>query len=261
MNVYWDVFKTSLKNNFVREFIYRSNILAMTVADLIWIAIEVGFFEIIYSNIDSINGWTREQTFFFLGIFVAADALFITFFQRNFWMFPQLVNQGELDVLLTKPINAVFLATTRYINFTQLMSLFVGVFLIHKYGDAAGFQGGWRWALIPVWVVIGTAVQFLIRFNFVIWSFWIERGFAVSRLYYQFYSLANKPDLIYPTFFRYIMKTALPFAFIGSIPAQALLGLAKPTDYLLMFLSLSAYAFLSVVLWKKGLKRYQSASS
>lgn len=258
---YWDVFKTSIKNNFVREFIYRSNILAMTLADLIWIFIEIAFFEVIYSNITAINSWTKEQTFFFLGVFVSADALFMTFFQRNFWQFPALVNQGELDIFLTKPINAVFLATTRYVNFTQLFSLVVGVYLIHKYGPPAGFMGGWHWLLIPLWIIVGTLAQFLIRFTFVMCSFWIERGIAVSRLYYQFYSLANKPDLIYPKLFRYLIKTILPFAFIGSVPSQALLGMAKAVDYGLMVLSLGAYCVICVFMWKRGLKRYQSASS
>ena len=32
---------------------------------------------------------------FFLGIFFASDALFTTFFQRNFWEFSDLVNKGD----------------------------------------------------------------------------------------------------------------------------------------------------------------------
>ena len=95
---------TIMKNNFVREFIYRSNTIAMTFADMIWVAVEYAFFEVIYSNIGSINGWNREQTFFFLGIFISSDSLFTTFFQRSFWNFPNLINQGDLDIILTKPI-------------------------------------------------------------------------------------------------------------------------------------------------------------
>lgn len=258
---YARVFGVQLKNNFVREFIYRSNIFAMTFADIAWVLIEAGFFEIIYSNVTEINGWTRVQTYFFLGTFVAADALFTTFFQRNFWMFPALINQGELDVLLTKPVSAIFLATTRYVNFSQLANLFFGFWIIQHFGPQAGFTGGIQWLAVIFWVLVGLFAQLILRFSFVVWSFWIERGFAVSHLYYQFFTLANKPDGLYPLGIRYILKSILPFAFIGSVPSQAILGKAESSDYVLMITALGSFLFLNRLLWRKGLARYQSASS
>ena len=258
---YWDVFSTIIKNNFVKEFIYRSNTFAMTFADIIWVLVEYAFFDVIYSNINSINGWTRPQTFFFLGVFISSDSLFTVFFQRAFWNFPYMINQGELDVLLTKPINPVFLASFKDINFTQIVNLFLGCWIIHYYGPEAGFNGGIAWLGVLFWIVIGLITQFMLRFCFVIWSFWLERGLTVSHLYYQFYALANKPEGLYPLAIRYIIKTALPFAFLGSIPALALTGRAHLSDYFLVLGVLIAYGFLCVFLWKKGLRRYQSASS
>ena len=259
--LYWDVLKTILKNNFVREFIYRANTIAMTFADLIWVFVEYAFFQVIYSNITIINGWTREQTFFFLGVFVSSDALFTTFFQRSFWNFPYLINQGELDILLTKPVNAVFLATMKDINFTQIVNLGLGFWIIHHYGDAAGFKGGIYWLGVCFWILIGLATQYMLRFCFVVWAFWLERGITVSRLYYQLYALANKPDGLYPKAIRYAIKTALPFAFMGSIPARALTGRLPMEEYFLVAVVLIAYSFLCRALWGRGLRRYQSASS
>ena len=261
MGVHWDVFKTSLKNNFVREFIYRSNTIALTLADLVWVVIELAFFEVIYSNTLSINSWNREQVFFFLGVFISGDSLFTTFFQRAFWTLPMLVNQGDLDVLLTKPVNTAFMATFRDINFSQILNLAVGITIIHHYGAAAGFQGGWYWLLLLFWVLVGMTTQYLVRFFFVIWVFWLERGITVSRLYYQFYALANKPEGLYPKAIRYLIKTALPFAFLGSIPAEVLMGRGNLNTYLLVVAVLAGYALLVNSLWKAGLRRYQSASS
>lgn len=259
--IYWDVFKTTLKNNFVREFIYRSNTFAMTFADVIWVFVEFAFFEVIYSNIGSINGWNREQSFFFLGIFVSSDALFTTLFQRSFWEFPFLINQGNLDILLTKPVHAVYLATTKDINFTQVVNLFFGFWIIHHYGDAAGFTGGIAWLAVIFWIFIGLYTQFVMRFVSVACVFWLERGITVSQLYYQLYSLANKPEGLYPLAVRYVIKTALPFALMGSIPAMALMGKLNLGDYLLVLVVLVAYTWFSISLWNRGLKRYQSASS
>ena len=261
MKQYFDVFKTIFKNNIVREFIYRSNTIAMTVADMIWVVVELAFFEVIYSNIGNINGWTKEQTFFFLGIFISSDALFTTAFQRSFWNFPNLVSTGELDVLLTKPINAAFLATFKEFNFTQLLNLLLGFYIINHYGQAAGFTGGLAWFGVVFWILIGLITQYLMRFWFCIWSFWLDRGMTVSRLYYQFYTLANKPDGLYPNAVRFLIKTALPFAFLGSIPAKVLTHRGSSDDYLLVFGVLVLYAAFVAFLWKRGLRRYQSASS
>jgi ABC-2 type transport system permease protein len=258
---YWDVFKTIFKNNFVKEFIYRMNAIAMTLSDLIWVVIELAFFEVIYSNISNINGWSREDCFFFIGIFVASDSLFTMFFQRSFWEFPMLVNRGDLDVLLTKPVSAVFLATVKSINFTQSLNLLLGIWIIHHYGPKAGFEGGIAWLAVIFWMLIGLATQFLMRFVSVVWAFWLERGITVSSLYYQLYALANKPAGLYPSAVRYLIKTALPFAFMGTLPVLSVTGKLPLSDYFLVAAVLSAYAWIARILWKRGLKRYQSASS
>src|SRR5690606_2284839 len=123
-------------------------------------------FTVIYANTDTLAGWTKEQVFFFLGIFFASDALFTTFFQRNFWNFSDLVNKGELDILLTKPASPIFLSLTRWMNLTSILNLFFGVGIAIRFADEAGFAGGARWALLPVWLLIGLASALLLRFAF-----------------------------------------------------------------------------------------------
>ncbi|RYZ72069.1 MAG: hypothetical protein EOP09_03735, partial [Proteobacteria bacterium] len=98
---YARVFRTQLKNNFVREAVYRTNLFTMVFTDLVWIAVEFSLFGVIYANTPTLAGWTQPQIYFFLGIFFASDAIFTTLFQRNFWNFSDLVNKGELDILLT----------------------------------------------------------------------------------------------------------------------------------------------------------------
>ena len=261
MKAYWDVFITSLKNNLVREFIYRTNTFALTIADFVWVFVELAFFEVIYQNTISINGWNRNETFFFLGVFIASDSLFTIFFQRAFWTLPYMVAHGDLDILLTKPVGAIFLATFRDINFSQAINTIAGFAILLHYGPTAGFQGGAQWILLGFWMLVGLAAQYLLRFFFVIWVFWLERGITVSRLYYQFYALANKPSGLYPKAIRFILKTALPFAFLGSVPAETLMGRSPPGIYLLVIGVLAAYSILIAELWKAGLRRYQSASS
>jgi ABC-2 type transport system permease protein len=259
--MYWDIFRVQVKNNFVREAVYRTNFLTMVAVDLVWIATEFTLFTVIYANTPTLAGWTKEQVYFFLGVFFASDALFTTFLQRNFWQFSDLVNKGELDILLTKPAHPLFLALTRWISITASFNFFLGVGIMVRYAGAAGFEGGWKWGLVAFWLLVGVAAATVLRFAFSIWIFWTERSWALSRLYYQFFQFATKPDAIYPKSIRYLILTALPFAFIGSVPARALLYGLEAWEYGVVAGVIVGFGVLDGWLWRKGLKRYQSASS
>jgi len=261
LRTFFRVLQVQLRNNWVREAVYRTNFLTAIGVDLIWIAIEFTLFGVIYSNTPTIGGWTQNQVYFFLGVFFSSDALFTIFFQRNFWNFSDLVNRGELDILLTKPVPPLFLVLTRWINLTAFSNFLLGFAILLKYAGPAGFTGGWHWFLVPFWLLIGVLSAVLLRFAFSIWIFWTERGFAFARLYYQFFSFATKPDLMYPSWIRYLILTALPFAFIGSIPARAILQGLETHEYFLVAGVLSAFWFFNRTLWRAGLRRYQSASS
>ena len=258
---YARIFRIQLKNNFVREAVYRTNFFTMVVVDLVWIAVEFSLFSIIYSNTPTLAGWTKPQVFFFLGVFFASDALFTLFFQRNFWSFSDLVNRGDLDILLTKPVHPVFLALTRWMNLTAIFNFLLGIGIMIRYADPAGFAGGWHWLLAAAWLGVGLISALVLRFIFSIWVFWTDRSWAISRLYYQFFNFATKPDAIYPKFIRYVILTALPFAFIGSVPARALLHGLEPIEYAGIAATLVSLFLVDAFLWKRGVRRYQSASS
>jgi len=258
---YFDVFHVQVRNNFIREAVYRTNFLTAIVVDLIWIGVEFSLFTILYANTSTLGGWSQVQTYFFLGIFFSSDALFTTFFQRNFWNFSDLVNKGELDILLTKPISPIFLALTRWMNLTALFNLFLGAGIIFRFKNEAGFQGGIQWLALAGWLLIGVLTAGLMRFTFSIWIFWTERSWALSRLYYQFFSFATKPDTLYPQAIRRVILTVLPFAFIGSVPTRALLNGLTSYEYLQIIGTLGAFFLINRTLWQKGLQRYQSASS
>ena len=75
---------------------------------------------------------------------------------------------------------------------------------------------------MPLWFLVSLATALSLR---------LPRRCACSgriaagrfRLYYQFFGFATKPDAIYPRGVRLVIMSVLPFAFIGSVPARALL--------------------------------------
>ncbi len=258
---YARIYGVQIKNNFVREAVYRTNFLTSLAVDIVWMVIELSFFSILYANTPVLMGWTKPQVYFFLGIFFASDALFTTFFQRNFWQFSDLVNKGELDILLTKPVHPVFLALSRWINLTNILNFIVGMVIAVRFAPAAGFLGGWHWLTVAAWLAFGVISALLIRFAFSIWVFWTERSWAISRLYYQFFHFASLPDTLFPKMIRYLLLTLVPVAFIGSVPARAILHGLEPSEYALLAGVLTFFFVANGLLWHAGLRRYQSVSS
>ena len=261
LSKYLEIYRVQIKNNFVREAVYRTNFLTTVIVDLVWMGVQVSLFAVIYSATDNLAGWTKDQVYFFLGIFFTSDAVYSTLFNRNFWQFSDLVNKGELDILLTKPVHPLFLALTRFISLTNWLNVIVGMSIAIKYADAAGFAGGWRWLLILPWILIGNLTAVLLRFAFAVWVFWTDRSWAITRLYFGFFTLADKPDPIFPTAIRYLLLTALPFAFIGSVPARALLHGLHLSEYAAIAAVIVGFFIFDRAMWHKGLARYQSASS
>ena len=258
---YLEIFRVQAKNNWVREAVYRTNFLTAVATDIVWMAIELSLFSVIYSNVPNLAGWTKPQVYFFLGIFFSSDALFTVFFMRNFWNFSDLVNKGELDILLTKPAHPLFLALTKSMSVAAVFNIFLGLGISYKFSEAAGFAGGWKWLLVFAWLMVGLATAIVLRFAFSIWIFWTERSWALSRMYYQFFAIATKPDTIYPYAIRYFFLTILPFGFIGSVPARAVLHGISNQEAIHVFAVIATFGIIDGFLWNRGLKRYQSASS
>ena len=185
----------------------------MVMTDAVWIAIEFSLFTVIYANISSLPGWTKDQVYFFLGMFFSSDALFTIFFQRNFWQFSDLVNKGELDILLTKPIPPLFLILTRWMNLTACFNFVMGILIMVKYAGPAGFEGGWKWMLVGLWLFVGVLTSVLDSFSFLGLGFLDRKKLGSESPLFSVFSFATKPDGIYPKMIRYMILTALPFAF------------------------------------------------
>ena len=66
---YAEIYRVQLKNNWVREAVYRTNFLTAVMTDAVWICIEFSLFGVIYANISSLPGWTKPEVYFFLGMF------------------------------------------------------------------------------------------------------------------------------------------------------------------------------------------------
>ena len=254
-----------IRNNFTGQALFRANFFTSVGVDIIWMGIEFALFAIIYSHVPTLGGaglhWTQNQVFFFLGLFFTVDSLYTALFQRAFWRFSDLVQKGDLDTLLLRPVNTVFLALTRAISPSDSLNALLGLSIMAHYSTSAGFAGGILWLKVLAWVLVGLLTMVLTRFLFSVFVFWTERNWMLQTIYYHFFQLGQRPDTLFPKALRYFLMTVIPVAFVASVPSRELFGQIGSLEWLCLAGSITGLWILDFFLWRAGLRRYQSASS
>jgi ABC-2 type transport system permease protein len=258
LNLYFHMIKFSVQ----RSFQFRLDFFFRVVMDCIFYAVHFAFFGVVMQHASTLGGWTP----FHLRILVCAiclvDALNMTIFSNNMWVFPNLVNKGDLDTYLVKPVSARFFVSLRDFALNSFINLVIAfgisVFAIAKSPMALPL---FDIVCFYVAVFLGTLVFHFLHFSALCMVFWTQNASGVSNLSFTLVKLSEYPDSMYPTWLRRILLFALPYGLVSSFPARALFS-GQPLLFL-SYCALGALATfcLSQMVWKLGLRSYGSASS
>lgn len=93
-------------------------------------------------------------------------------------------------------------------------------------------------------------------------SFWSKQSGGLIYIFYMFNDFAKYPVSIYNSIIKWIISFLLPFAFTAFYPASYFL---TKKNFLyniggLIFISV-LFSLLSLYIWQKGIKNYESAGS
>ena len=120
---------------------YRINFITGMTVEMGWMIIKLLYVAIIYKAGTSIGILTPDHILLFIGTYVLMTGIYMLYF-GNFCSIPGMVQQGELDLYLVKPVSLQFLVTMRRLEFAYLLpNLAAGVSMI---------MTGWSLAGLPV---------------------------------------------------------------------------------------------------------------
>ena len=83
ISLWWSFFQNSL----TRDMEFKSNLLGGFFVDIIFYSIQFFFFSVIYSYVDALGVFTKEDVMIFLIITFLADTFYMFFFLRKFISF------------------------------------------------------------------------------------------------------------------------------------------------------------------------------
>lgn len=261
MRRYINLYKAFLKNNLEQILQFRLNFLLRLILSFLWMGINFLSVNLIYSQTQTIAGFTKEQMILFTAVFYVANALIRMFFYDNVAYIPQKINRGELDMILTKPLNGKFYISTIKINLFQIFRAILGIIIAFRYTQIVNNA-------VTVKEIVFTITSFILgifamyNFLFILACF----GFIRPRIWNLFAilgnikNLASYPSKTYKGVVRYFI-TFTPIIAISTIPTLFLMGRGTYNLIILTLFLTIFFALASNMSWNLGLKRYESASS
>ena len=188
-----------VKNCFAEAMSYRLHFVLLIVMDLLFYMSVIGTVEFLFLHLDTIGPWSRADFMFFMAFMLAVQHLHMTFVSENFWQFAFDIRSGQLDYILLKPANSLFVVFFRTIRpGTLLNGLFPWAYLTYF-----GLQlslAWWQWLILPVLVLLGlilmTSVEILLSMS----MFYTVESMGVNFLRMQLQKVSRWPDLVYQGF-------------------------------------------------------------
>ena len=187
--------------------------------------------------------------------------LYFTFSNPSLHHFNDLITNGDMDFILLKPMNSIFLATLRRIDPVSLVALIqpvviIAYSLINKSYEVTSFS-----ITIAVFsIILSVLITHLLATTLAASAFWTTKS-DLGRFFMETVESSYPYEIYKNKVVRFLFLTIMPYALIVNAPFRALINVL---DYRLLLLQLGVlimfFIFVNVV-WKAGLKRYQSASS
>ncbi|NLM17567.1 MAG: hypothetical protein GX221_07610 [Candidatus Riflebacteria bacterium] len=248
------------KTSFIQMMEYRANFVFSIIAntiDFIFGLLQYVFF---FTVTDNLAGWDENSMLTLYCVFMCVFAVQFLFFYPNLEAISEMVNNGNLDLLLSKPLNTLLLVSFRRISLQDSGTLFAGIalflWLIISGRLVLTFQSFLFFIFALAASIMIVYSIFLLLISLSIKS---EKMEDLASFTWAIFAAARYPVDIFPKKIRIVFLTAIPIGYISSIPAAVLTGKAGfGAVFAALFVSLLCIC-LSVKLFYASLRNYTSA--
>jgi len=251
-----------LRFSFSRAMEFRLDFYFRVVMDGVYYAVNLTFFTLLYGHTAELGGWNLDQIYLFVCGYLLIDALHMSIFANNLWWLPILINRGDLDYYLVRPVSSLFFLSLREFAANSFLNvLMAGGLVVWALGRYPEPLGAGRIVAYLAFLVLGLLILFLLRLAFIIPVFWLQSDRGLAEVSWALTRLGERPVGIYAPWLRWLLLTLIPLGFMASVPAEVLFeGLTLKTATLAVTVTGGLFAF-DLWFWRRALRAYSSASS
>ena len=252
-----------IKFSLMAQMEYRFNFIGNFSMETGYLLVKLSYIVVVYRSGVQIQGLSSDEILLFIGTFIFMTAFYAGMFMINNFRLLGKIKDGDLDVLLTKPVSLQFMATLRQTDLTIFMvdALAGGLIIIVAwvrlgipvtFANLGGFVG---------LIFVSVAVSYCLFLLPQILSFWLMNASAIAEITDSFWDFNSMPMGIYTETIKQIGIFILPIFVITNFPPLFLLH-RMPHTYRIWTIILPILLLTLVrLLWRRGLKSYASASS
>lgn len=258
LNIYSRLFAFSLKSkmayrwNFFVELFYGPAYVFM-----LYVLVKTAF-----SRVTILGGFTIDQGILLFCVahlmYILSNLFFIMGLRHLLW---DGVRLGQMDSVLTKPINPQFLVSFQRPEFQQIPLLVGLLFLFIRQLHIVSTVTFGNFLIFCLLFVFGVCIVYFSISTYTTAAFYITKAMQVLEIFDKVSDNAQYPTVIYPQSFQLLSVTFIPIAFFGYIPTLFLLGKGSLQLFLLPIIFLIIIIPVNQLAWKIGLRHYSSASS
>jgi len=252
-----------VKNSLMAQMEYRFNFIGNLAMEAGYLLVKLSYVVVVYRSGVKINGLSPDEILLFIGTFVMLTAVYAGMFMINNFRLRLKIKDGELDLLLTKPVSLMFMATLRQADLT--------IFAVDFIAGGVMVAVAWTRLGIPIhlftlggyilFLLISCAVSYSLFLLPQILSFWLMNTSAIAEISDSFWDFNNMPMDIYNRWIKAVGVFLLPIFVITNFPPMFVLNKMPPIYLAWSFLLPLILLFCVRLLWNRGLRSYSSASS
>ena len=254
---------TLMKVRLNRGMMYSFNFWTAFLTDLSLFVLQIAMFSAIFLQVETLNGWNVYQMIVFIGTFTILDATYMATYFFGVLTIPDKIRTGSLDGYLVRPVNTLFYVSFENIDLGSAILIIPGIMMV-TYG--VSMLG----ATVTLWRVLGyiflLAIMYFLMYTLMV----IIRSLAFRFVKIDaFCEIENElvnfsfriPGVVFRGMWKLLFLVLLPYGLMATIPTQFLTDVLDGRYWLMTLAVSAAFWALSISLWKRGLKRYSSASS
>jgi len=262
MKRYLHIYLVIIRINFHRALVNRGDFFSGLFGSLTWGTFSIVAVYILSARTNSVYGWSRNELFILMGVFnIIVGGMFRGINSLSFDKMSSVIQHGDLDSYLTKPISSQFMISFLEVQIYSVVRIAIAIiftaYLLIQANIAITFLSVFSFMILAIFGLI-----IIYSFWFLIMTFlvWYPDLHNLSELLYTSDNLTRYPPQVLGAMGSLLFYFFIPLTFVVSIPTKALLHTVTVFDVVFLILVACGLLFLSRKFWKFALKSYTSAS-
>jgi ABC-2 type transport system permease protein len=252
-----------VRNSIIAQMEFKANFILSICTELGFIFAKSLYIIVLFSAGLDIYGMSPEKMLMFIGSYTFITGIMDAVYYPNIAAIPEYVRMANLDMYLTKPINSLFLISFRKFDLgLGIPNVLAGIIMIVVSWNMCGLPLNISCIMgFVFWCIIGCVLTYPILLIPVLLSFWTVKSDSLMDVVWSLWDFNNMPMTIYNRFLRLLGVFIIPIFVITNFAPMYVFGILPFSYGVYGIIAIPIFLLIAVMIWKKALRHYSSASS